>query len=152
MVAEARAVRERMLGDLARRRRAAQLQLEQLRVARERLVSAYEVVRRTLDEVTAELAAAEPEARLAAEAVARRMSSEPDYTPPEGVHLGTGPVPVVDPETPPGKEFDWSRPSPFPVELPRRPNRPTSTQPPLRPRHRHLCRRPRRRRSRSLPT
>ncbi len=56
MVAEARAVRERMLGDLARRRRVAEVQLEQLRVARERLVQAYDVVRHTLEEVTAELA------------------------------------------------------------------------------------------------
>ena len=81
MVAEARAVRERMLGDLARRRRVAEVQLEQLRVARERLVQAYDVVRHTLEEVTAELAAAEPEARLAAEAVGRRMSDADAHPP-----------------------------------------------------------------------
>jgi len=77
MVAEARAVRERMLGDLTRRRRVAQVQIEQLRAARERLVAAYEVVRRTVDEATAELDSSESEARLAAEAVARR-AEEPD--------------------------------------------------------------------------
>jgi DivIVA domain-containing protein len=78
MVAEARAVRERMLGDLSRRRRSAQLQIEQLRAARDRLVAAYDVVRRTVDEATAELDAAEPEARLAAEAVARRAEEVDD--------------------------------------------------------------------------
>lgn len=72
MVAEARAVRERMLGDLARRRRSAQVQIEQLRAARERLLAAYDVVRRTVDEATAELDASEPEARIAAEAAGRR--------------------------------------------------------------------------------
>jgi DivIVA domain-containing protein len=71
MVAEARGVRERMLADLARRRRGAQLQVEQLRAARDRLLSAYDVVRRTVDEATGELEAAEPEARAAAEAVGR---------------------------------------------------------------------------------
>ena len=70
MVAEARSVRERMLGDLARRRRSAQVQVEQLRAARERLLAAYDVVRRTVEEATAELEASEPEARMAAEAVA----------------------------------------------------------------------------------
>jgi len=76
MVGEARAVRERMLGDLARRRRSAQVQIEQLRAVRERLVAAYDVVRRTVEEATAELEAAEPEARLAAEAIARRAEDD----------------------------------------------------------------------------
>ncbi|HVF14477.1 MAG TPA: DivIVA domain-containing protein, partial [Acidimicrobiales bacterium] len=89
MVAEARAVRERMLGDLSRRRRVAEVQLEQLRVARGRLVEAYEVVRRTLEEVTAELAAAEPEARLAAEAVGRRMA---DTDPPPPLRIPDPPL------------------------------------------------------------
>ena len=72
MVGEARAVRERMLSDLTRRRRSAQVQIDQLRAGRDRLLAAYEVVRRSLDEVTRELDAAEPEARLAAEEVGRR--------------------------------------------------------------------------------
>ena len=81
MVAEARALRERMLGDLARRRRSGQGQVEQLRAARERLLAAYDVVRRTVEEATAELDTAEPEARMAAEAVARRWEEEPDNAP-----------------------------------------------------------------------
>jgi DivIVA domain-containing protein len=72
MVGEARAVRERMLADLNKRRRVAQLQIEQLRAARDRLLAAYDVVRNTVEEATAELEAAEPEARLAAEEVGRR--------------------------------------------------------------------------------
>ncbi|MGI8809918.1 MAG: DivIVA domain-containing protein [Acidimicrobiales bacterium] len=76
MVSEARAVRERMLGDLARRRRSAQVQIEQLRAARERLVAAYDVVRRTVDEATTELEASEPEARLAAEAAGRQAEED----------------------------------------------------------------------------
>src|SRR5919198_1463926 len=64
MVGEAQAVRERLLTDLARRRRIGQTQVEQLRAGRERLIEAYRVVRRTLDEVTEELSVAEAEARL----------------------------------------------------------------------------------------
>src|SRR6266850_376192 len=66
MVGEAQAVRERLLGDLARRRRLAHVQIEQLRAGRERLLEAYRVVRRTLDEATEELTVAEAEARVAA--------------------------------------------------------------------------------------
>jgi DivIVA domain-containing protein len=76
MVGEAQAVRERLLGDLARRRRLAHVQIEQLRAGRERLLEAYRVVRRTLDEATEELTVAEAEARLAAEAAARRSAAE----------------------------------------------------------------------------
>ena len=76
MVGEAQAVRERLLGDLARRRRLAHVQIEQLRAGRERLLEAYRVVRRTLDEATEELTVAEAEARLAAEAAARRTAAE----------------------------------------------------------------------------
>jgi DivIVA domain-containing protein len=76
MVGEAQAVRERLLGDLARRRRLAHVQIEQLRAGRERLLEAYRVVRRTLDEATEELSVAEAEARVAAEAAARRTATD----------------------------------------------------------------------------
>lgn len=76
MVTEAQALRERVLGDLARRRKLAHAQVEQLRAGRERLLEAYRMVRRTLDEVTEELTAAEAEARLAAEAAGRRVNAE----------------------------------------------------------------------------
>ncbi|MCU1461181.1 MAG: DivIVA domain [Acidimicrobiales bacterium] len=80
MVVEAQAVRERVLTDLARRRRIAHLQVEQLRAGRERLLEAYGVVRRTLDEATDELTVAEAEARIAAEAAARKAAAEAEVT------------------------------------------------------------------------
>jgi DivIVA domain-containing protein len=92
MVGEARAVRERMLADLNKRRRVAQLQIEQLRAARDRLLAAYDVVRHTVEEATAELEAAEPEARLAAEEVGRRA---------DDLNLDARPERVTSPARPP---------------------------------------------------
>jgi cell division septum initiation protein DivIVA len=80
LVGEALTVRERMLGDLARRRRTAREQLERLNGARERLLAAYEVVKRTVDEATTELTVALPEAKLASEMAMRRVSDEPEET------------------------------------------------------------------------
>ncbi|HYA44296.1 MAG TPA: DivIVA domain-containing protein, partial [Acidimicrobiales bacterium] len=68
-VEAAHGTREKILTDLARRRKLATVQIEQLRAGRERLLDAYLVVRRTLDEVTDELQRADAEARAAAEAV-----------------------------------------------------------------------------------
>jgi cell division septum initiation protein DivIVA len=78
LVGEAQAVRERMLGDLSRRRRVAREQLERLNGARERLLAAYEVVKRTVDEATAELTVALPEAKAASEMAMRRVSESQD--------------------------------------------------------------------------
>jgi DivIVA domain-containing protein len=78
LIAEAQAVRERMLGDLAHRRRTAKEQLERLNAARERLLAAYEVVRRTVDEATGELTVALPQAKLASESAGRRVSEAPE--------------------------------------------------------------------------
>lgn len=72
MVHEAQAARARVLGDLTRRRRIAHMQVEQLRAGRERLLDAYRVVRRTLDEVADELERVESEARSAASAAGLR--------------------------------------------------------------------------------
>ena len=77
LVGEAQAVRERILTDLSRRRRVAREQLERLNGARERLLAAYEVVRRTVDEATKELRVSLPEARVASEAAVRRVRDEP---------------------------------------------------------------------------
>jgi DivIVA domain-containing protein len=78
LVGEAQAVRERILTDLSRRRRVAREQLERLNGARERLLAAYEVVRRTVDEATTELRVSLPEARVASEAAVRRVREEPE--------------------------------------------------------------------------
>ncbi|HUR23738.1 MAG TPA: DivIVA domain-containing protein [Acidimicrobiales bacterium] len=75
LVHEAQAARARVLGDLARRRRIAHTQVEQLRAGRERLLDAYRVVRRTLDEVADELERVESEARTAAGDAARRVEA-----------------------------------------------------------------------------
>lgn len=68
-VEAAQGVREKILTDLARRRKLGSVQVEQLRAGRERLLDAYLMVRRTLDEVTDELHRADSEARAAADAV-----------------------------------------------------------------------------------
>lgn len=77
MISEARAVRERILSDLAKRRRTAHVQLEQLRVAREKLLETLRDARRVVEDASRDLSTAEVEARLAAETAGRRVSSEP---------------------------------------------------------------------------
>lgn len=73
MVAEAQRVRERMLHDLARRRKGLRLQIDQLQAARDRLLEAYAVVRETVDIATGELDIMLPEAKEAAEAAAQQV-------------------------------------------------------------------------------
>src|SRR5579875_1121499 len=82
----ANATRDRILEDLARRRRVATVQIEQLRAGRERLIESYAVVRRTLEEAQTELSRADAEARAAADEVGRRMGHLPggDAPSPEG--------------------------------------------------------------------
>jgi DivIVA domain-containing protein len=79
VVDAAQTTRERIMADLSRRRKVAAVQIEQLRAGRERLLDAYKVVRRTLDEVTDELQRADAEARAAADAAGRRA---PEPVPP----------------------------------------------------------------------
>lgn len=69
MVAEAQAVRERMLRDLTRRRRGLRQQIEQLQAGRDRLLEAYDAVRTSLDDATAELNGAPAAAQEAARRV-----------------------------------------------------------------------------------
>src|SRR5205085_5064483 len=100
MIAEAQAVRERIISDLARRRRAAQIQIEQLLAGRDRLLASYESVRGTLDEITGELARAEDQARVAAEAAHRRVVA----TPPDDSDLAAMAASGVDePAAPPAE-------------------------------------------------
>lgn len=65
LVGEARAVRERVLADLGRRRSLLQTQVDELRAGRDRLLDGYRVVKRTLSEATEALA--QVEARAASE-------------------------------------------------------------------------------------
>ncbi len=78
LIAEAQVVRDRVLRDLARRRKQLRVQLEQLQTGRERLLEAYEVVRRTSDEATRELQQSLGEARVLAETAGRRAEDEPE--------------------------------------------------------------------------
>lgn len=86
-VEAAQAIREKILTDLAKRRKVATVQIEQLRAGRERLLDAYLVVRRTLDEVTDELQRADSEARAAAEAVGRAAAERDSVVDPGPVDL-----------------------------------------------------------------
>ena len=78
LVHQAQAARAQVLSDLARRRRIAETQVEQLRAGRKRLLEAYRLVRRTLDEVTDELERVEDEARQAAQAAGQRGAPRPE--------------------------------------------------------------------------
>lgn len=80
LVAEAQMVRDRILRDLARRRKQMRVQVEQLRAARDRLLEAHEAVRSSLDVAELELNLALPNARNAADATARRLEAEPELT------------------------------------------------------------------------
>jgi len=120
MVAEARAVRERMLGDLKRRVQRGEASLAVLRVGRERLLEAFGVVKDRLDDATHSLATAEARSRLEAEEEAERIGvaaadvvDRLQLSEPASVHLqsatpvvsaGTGEVYVGDRVEPPTGE------------------------------------------------
>lgn len=94
MIGEAQAVRERMMADLSRRRDVGRRQLAQLADGRDRLLSAYEQVRRSLDEITSELASSVPEAeRLAGDALNRPLAGDEELM---ASTMGTRrPMPVI---------------------------------------------------------
>jgi DivIVA domain-containing protein len=77
LIVEARAVRERILGDLARRRATLREQVEQLHAARERLLAGLAELRTQVDEAAGDLRSSLPEAKMAADAAARRVAAEP---------------------------------------------------------------------------
>ena len=108
MVAEAQAVRERVLRDLSARRKKARQQVEKLNAGRERLLEAYSVVRRTIDEATDELSTSLSDARLAADAAARRVEEEPEPTleelDDEIRAVGLVDLPIVEVDEEPGGE------------------------------------------------
>lgn len=127
MVAEAQAVRERVLRDLAARRKKARVQVEKLNAGRERLLEAYDVVRRTVDEATTELTHALGDARLAADAAARRVDEEPEPTleqlDAEVADAGLVDLPIADlephgAEPTDGPHPDEDTPGPFSGEVP----------------------------------
>ena len=80
LVVEARNVRERILSDLAYKRHAHRVEVEQLRVIRDRLLEAVSICREGLDGWIAELVRAGPQAAAAAERAGLRIAAEPEST------------------------------------------------------------------------
>ncbi|HEX4082006.1 MAG TPA: DivIVA domain-containing protein [Acidimicrobiales bacterium] len=76
MIEQAQDARRRILADMARRRRAVTLQIEQFRAARDELAAAVLGVRDTVDRVVGDLVRADDDARAAASDVARRQPSD----------------------------------------------------------------------------
>ena len=107
MVTEAQTVRRRILEDLIRRRKVLRRQIEQLRVGRERLLEAYEVVGQTVEEATAELGVSLVSATAAAERAGRRLGPDADDVTEEELHAMEAEIdaaraaglPIMDPPT-----------------------------------------------------
>jgi hypothetical protein len=76
MVNEAQVVRERMLGDLARKRQTGRAQVEQLRAGRDRLLESLSIAQASLDTAMKDLVESVPEARSAAERAGIRVANE----------------------------------------------------------------------------
>ena len=77
MVEQAQEARRRVLADMAQRRRAMTLQIEQFRAARDELAAAVLGLRDSVDVIVEDLSRADDAARAAAAEVARRQPSEP---------------------------------------------------------------------------
>jgi len=80
MVVEAQSVRERILADLARKRHEHRVEVEQLRVTRDRLLEALGIFRQGLDGWIEELVQAEPRAAAAAQQAGQRVAAQPEST------------------------------------------------------------------------
>ena len=79
-VQEAKAVRERLLTDLARRRRAQRIEVEQLRTVRDRLLESLSICQDGLAEWVEELVQVVPQARSAAQRAGLLIAAEPEPT------------------------------------------------------------------------
>ena len=80
LVAEARVVRERILADLAFKRHAHRVEVEQLRVIRDRLLEAVSICREGLDGWIADFVQAGPQAEAAAARAGLLVAAEPELT------------------------------------------------------------------------
>lgn len=119
MVQEAKDARERMLRDLAERRKVARQQLEALRAGRERLLEAFRSVRGVFDEATDELVESLPAARSAADDAAKAVDDDIDaavaeldaeipgaFEPEAAPDTGEAAEPVLEPDEPDGSGSD----------------------------------------------
>ena len=79
-VVEARSVRERILSDLAYKRHAHRVEVEQLRVIRDRLLEALSICSEGLDGWVSDLVQVGPQAAAAAERAGLRIAAEPELT------------------------------------------------------------------------
>ncbi len=100
MVEEARAYRERVLSELARRRDLARQQIEQLEHGRDRLLDAFQRARAAADEVVVEVGALQ-------------SATDEDFD----LRPTTGPVPVTPTARPPEPEAEAAGPEAAEVEL-----------------------------------
>ena len=80
LVAEARNVRERILSDLAFKRHAHRVEVEQLRVIRDRLLEAVSICREGLEGWIADFVQAGPKAEAAAARAGLLVAAEPELT------------------------------------------------------------------------
>jgi len=80
LVAEARNVRERILSDLALKRHAHRVEVEQLRVIRDRLLEAVSICREGLDGWISSFVQAGPQAEAAAARAGLLVAAEPEAT------------------------------------------------------------------------
>ncbi len=80
LVIEARKVRERILSDLAFKRHTHRVEVEQLRVTRDRLLEAVSICREGLDGWIADFAQAGPQAEAAAARAGLLVAAEPELT------------------------------------------------------------------------
>ena len=80
VVQEAKAVRERILTDLARKRRAHRVEVEQLRTVRDRLLESLSICQEGLAEWVEELVQVVPQARSAAQRAGLLIAAEPEPT------------------------------------------------------------------------
>ncbi len=109
MVAEAQSVRERILSDAARKRHEHRVEVEKLRVTRDRLLEALGVFRQGLDGWIEELVQAEPRAAAAAQQAAQRVAARPEPTAAElEAEISTARLAGTAPEGGPGEEAQAS--------------------------------------------
>jgi len=109
MVAEAQSVRERILSDAARKRHEHLVEVEKLRVTRDRLLEALGVFRQGLDGWIEELVQAEPRAVAAAQQAAQRVAARPEPTAAElEAEISTARLAETAPEGGPGEEAQAS--------------------------------------------
>jgi hypothetical protein len=98
MVAEARRVRERMLRDLAERRRTARRQIEAARAARDRVVEALRATGDTVEDAVTDLGRTDEEADRAGDAAAAAVDDDIDHVVAElETGLGAGSFEPSDP-------------------------------------------------------